>query len=704
MGHRPLSGIGPIAHPLALRRYTTLVSLVGTCCVVAVCVLVARDGVAWRHETLRFILLLTFMLIGETHTILGRHETDGANTSTPFAIAALFVFGWPEAVLMQVLACGTSGMVRRHASWRATFNTAQYAVALTAAGLIGAAGGLRTTHLAAPIPGAPTILGLIGVGGVYFAVNHLLVWQAISFWKDERLGAIVRRDLWHQLVMTGTMIIIAPLVGIITVLNPLLLPLFIPIQIAIHRSASIYREREYQSEHDPLTGLPNRALLIQRCEAALAIARRGNAKVGLALLDLDRFKEVNDTLGHLTGDELLRQVADRLAGAVRRGDTVARLGGDEFAVLLPGAPDVAAAKDLARRIGETLGEPFVLQGFTLDLEASTGVALYPDHGSDFETLLARADVAMYQAKRLRTGVATYDPMRDVNTPDRLALLHDLRRALENGDLDLHYQPKVSFGGSVVGFEALVRWNHPVRGPVSPEDFVGLAEHTGLMPRLTSYVIDRALRQLSEWWRAGMSVPVAVNMSLRDIHEPGFVSNLEQRLRAYDVPASALQLEITERVLLEDPERAIAVFSSLDELGVRLSLDDFGTGYSSLVMLRRVPVSELKIDRSFVTRLTEDGDDAVIVRSTVDLGHSLGLNVVAEGVEDAATWDRLAVLGCDVAQGWLIARALSPAAATAWLRRRMSETEAESGVPRANGAAGTVRAAISARPVTPGTLG
>jgi EAL domain-containing protein (putative c-di-GMP-specific phosphodiesterase class I) len=298
------------------------------------------------------------------------------------------------------------------------------------------------------------------------------------------------------------------------------------------------------------------------------------------------------------------------------------------------------------------------------------VAEYPRDADAFEQLLQRADVAMYQAKRSRVGISGYEAGRDQNTPDRLALLGDLRRALAGGELQLHYQPKVSFaGGQVVGFEGLVRWNHATRGPVNPEEFVQLAEQTGLMSTLTSYVVERALAQAAVWWRSGLSVPVAVNVSMRDIHAPNFVASIQEGLLRHGVPAAALQLEITERVLLQDPQRAKATLEKLDALGVNLSLDDFGTGYSSLVLLRSVPVREIKIDKSFVARLAHDAEDAAIVRSTVDLAHSLGLKVVAEGVEDEITWQRLAELGCDVAQGWLLAKALPAHEATAWLNRR-----------------------------------
>jgi EAL domain-containing protein (putative c-di-GMP-specific phosphodiesterase class I) len=338
-------------------------------------------------------------------------------------------------------------------------------------------------------------------------------------------------------------------------------------------------------------------------------------------------------------------------------------------VLLPSCPSPTRAQRIARTLVAALGSPIGLDGLTLVLEASAGVAVHPDHAMDAEGLLRRADVAMYQAKRDRSGVEVYEVTRDANTPDRLGLLGDLRRALDSGDVELHYQPKVRFDGQVAGLEALVRWVHPERGRVSPEEFITIAETSGLMPQLTEYVLDTALAQIARWRRMGLDVPVAVNVSPRDVHSPGFAGAVAARLARHQVPPGSLQLEITEHVLLEDPQRAADTLNGLTGHGVKMSLDDFGTGYSSLVHLRRLPVSELKIDRSFVARLVVDSEDAEIVRCTIDLAHSLGLLVVAEGVEDDETWERLRDLHCDAVQGWLVAAAMPAEETTRWLRAR-----------------------------------
>ncbi len=432
-------------------------------------------------------------------------------------------------------------------------------------------------------------------------------------------------------------------------------------QLDAHRVRSVY-----DSLHDALTGLPNRALLADRVDQALRVARRDGGGCALLLLDLDRFKEVNDALGHHCGDALLAQIGPRLVAMLREVDTVARLGGDEFAVLLPGVDQVDAALAAATRLREALAESFVVGGLALDVEASIGVAVSGVHGDDSATLLQRADVAMYLAKERHVGVSGYDPGLDANSPQRLATLGELKRALEHGGLILHYQPKVSLStGQLCGVEALVRWAHPDRGTVPPDEFIPLAEHTGLIGPLTEYVLNMALAQTREWCDAGVEVPVAVNISARNLSDgrlPAMVSDL---LRRHRIPARLLLLEVTESAIMAEPERARALLTQLDDLGVRIAVDDFGAGYTSLAQLKSLPVSELKVDRSFVSTVETDASNALIVQSIVDLGHNLGLAVVAEGVETRGALDLLAGFGCDVAQGYHLSRPLAPAAFLAW---------------------------------------
>jgi diguanylate cyclase (GGDEF)-like protein len=438
--------------------------------------------------------------------------------------------------------------------------------------------------------------------------------------------------------------------------------------------AGASRRLSHQALHDALTDLPNRTLLYRRTQKAIAAAQRGDGLVALLLIDLDRFKEVNDTLGHDHGDELLVEVAGRLRGALRRGDTLARLGGDEFAVLLCDLPDRSAVGDLAGRLIDALRRPFALRGVAVELEASIGVALCPDHGADVNTLVQRADVAMYDAKRSKASIATYSPERDPYSADRLSLLAELRRALNGNELVLHYQPKVAVdGGAVIGVEALVRWQHPERGLLAPGEFVPLAERTGTVAELTRWVLDAALVQSRAWRDAGLDLPVAINLAAANIVDTTLPDAVAAALERHGVPGDRLECEISEDTVMADPVRAMDVLGRLRAMGLRLSLDDFGTGHSSLAYLKRLPLDEVKIDRSFVLGMTEDENDAVIVRSTIDLARNLGLDVVAEGVENEAILRDLGDLHCDVAQGFHLSRPLPAADLEAWLEVRAAAT-------------------------------
>ncbi|GAA2751742.1 hypothetical protein GCM10010440_65180 [Kitasatospora cinereorecta] len=493
-----------------------------------------------------------------------------------------------------------------------------------------------------------------------------------------------------------------PLAVLVYRYEPELLPLFaVPLAVLV-AAWRIARDRARDQLTDPLTDLPNRqALLLATQEALGRHEGETGYSVGLILLDLDRFRSLNDALGHTAGDRLLVHIARRLHRALRAGTShprdaadelaaalpppsqrgerpvVARLGGDEFAVLLPGVGSTEVLERVAKALIAELAAPIRLDGLLLVLEASAGVCVYPTHAQDAESLLRRADVAMGHAQRSRSGVERYDEARDVDTPYRIGLLGDLRRALELAEVQLHYQPKVAFDGRVVGLEALVRWKRAGQGQVPPDEFISLAESSGLMPRLTDYVLEAAVGQLALWRAQGLMVPVAVNVSPRDVLNPGFASRVAGHLKRHQVPADALQLEITERLLLDDSRRAADTLAELRRYGVRMSLDDFGTGHSSLVRLRSLPVGELKIDRSFVSRMVADDHDAAVVRCSVELAHSLGLTVVAEGVEDDETWERLQLMGVDAVQGWLVSAALPADQATAWLlvhRTEMPQVE------------------------------
>jgi diguanylate cyclase (GGDEF)-like protein len=414
---------------------------------------------------------------------------------------------------------------------------------------------------------------------------------------------------------------------------------------------------------DSLTGLPNRRMLADRLERAIADSENLGTTVGLALLDVDRFKDINDSLGHDRGDELLEQIAQRLRDALREEDVVARLGGDEFAILFPDVRSVADAEATARRVRQLFVPPFTLGDLALHVDTSIGVACLPDHAEDGSSLMRMADVAMYTAKTHRLGVSVYSPEEDDSSPARLVLLGDLHRALSVDDeLQLHYQPKIDLRtGRTIGLEALMRWRHPMRGMLPPDLFVPLAEQSGLIHDLTRYALRTCVAQLAAWSADGDPVPVAVNLSAHDVTSHAVVDVIEELLARHDVPAALLEVEITETALVSDPSRVVPVLTRLGELGVRVSIDDFGIGNTSISQLRDLPVHGLKIDRLFVADLshTDREGSEVIVKAMVDLAHSFGLQVVAEGVEDEQVVEVLRRLTVDQAQGYLYSPAVPP---------------------------------------------
>jgi diguanylate cyclase (GGDEF)-like protein len=418
---------------------------------------------------------------------------------------------------------------------------------------------------------------------------------------------------------------------------------------------------EFMALHDSLTGLPGRALYADRVEAALAASGRMGTDVALVVVDLDRFKEVNDTLGHRNGDELLRMIAARMHQALRPGDTVARLGGDEFGVVLPGAR-AETVEMILRRLQVAVEQEAELGGVAVSIEASMGYAMWPADADNADSLVQRADLALYAAKTARAAIVRYHAGIDEFDPKRLGLIAELRRGIGAGDLVLHYQPKIdSASGNVVAFEALVRWMHPTRGMVPPNDFIPIAESTGLIGPLTHWVLDTALAQLAEWSRSQPELSMAVNISARNLRDdlPGWVLN---RVAAHGVRPSQVVLEITETSFAADPVRATALLEELSAAGVKVSLDDFGQGYTSLGSLGHLPVCELKIDRGFVLAMGTSAEDRAIVASVIELGHQLGLTVVAEGVETEAVRADLCSLGCDTMQGFLFSPPVPAAAA------------------------------------------
>jgi len=426
--------------------------------------------------------------------------------------------------------------------------------------------------------------------------------------------------------------------------------------VELNHSIEVIQHNAY---FDRLTDLPNRNLLCDRLAQAMLVAGRENKSAALILLGLDRFKDINNALGHQAGDHLLQQIGPRLQKLLRQSDTVARLGGDEFAVLMATKTPAQGAMEVARKITKAMEEPFVVGDLQLHVEASLGIAVFPDHGADVDTLIKRADAAMGAAKESRSGYTLYSAHQDKSSTDRLKLFADLRRAITEDRLFLVYQPKIDLQtGCFTGVEALVRWQHPSYGILPPDQFIPLAEQTGLIAPLTELVLQKALSQSHAWQRAGVEINMAVNLSRRNLQNQELPDLIARRLEACEVSPASLTLEITETTVMAAPERAMEVLSRLKKMGLRLSLDDFGTGYSSLAYLKKLPVDELKIDKSFVMTMHAKEEDVAIVRMIIELAHVLGLKVVAEGVETQESLDRLLALGCDLAQGYYISQPIS----------------------------------------------
>ncbi len=438
---------------------------------------------------------------------------------------------------------------------------------------------------------------------------------------------------------------------------------------------------------DPLTQLPNRALCNDRLDQAIAAAERNETPVAVLLMDLDHFKYVNDTLGHPIGDRILCAVTARLEEVLkRRTDTVARLGGDEFAIVLPG-DDAIAAEGVAKAILQSLEMPIIPEGHHLDIRASIGIAVYPQHGRERSVLLRHADVAMYAAKRNRLGYVLWNDTHDEYSRERLVVMNDLRRAIEHEELRLVYQPRMAIQGPCeLHAEALVRWQHPVRGLVAPSEFIPFAEQTGNIRAVTQWVLARVIAQCADWRRDGLPMNVSINISAHDLMDTELPDRFAALLQSHGCAAKWITLEVTESAILDDPAHGIRSLERLSALGCRLAIDDYGTGYSSLAYLRRLPVHELKLDKSLIVGMRANASEALIVRSTIDLAHNLGLSVVAEGVEDEATLESLRSLGCDVIQGFLLSRPLeagelvSWVADSAWSRAMRKRTSLRQAVP------------------------
>jgi diguanylate cyclase (GGDEF)-like protein len=618
-----------------------------------------------------FWSLAILAILAEVLDVAVRRDAAGRGDvplSPIFGLALLAALGLAAAVTARALASVAGALRRRAAPSKMAVDLGRETLALAAAaGALGVLGGPSIVADA----WSGMVVAIAGAAGAMVLARRLV--DAGSALVEGRSSLTALRQAARDVPAETALLAFVPPLVLIAARAPMLLPLLaLPITAAaraanessenaalMERLRHEAADRRRQALHDSLTGLPNRTLFGDRVHQAVTGAGRGGERCAVLIMDIDHFKEVNETLGHHNGDVLLQQAAGRLTRALRASDTVARLGGDEFAVLLPRVEDARAAARAAEKVMRSLEEPVVLETMSVDVGSSIGIALFPDHGTDAETLMQRADVAMYAAKQLHRGYQLYESEQDKHTADRLALAGELRHALDEDEFVLVFQPKARLDdGGVAGVEALVRWANPRRGELGPHDFIPLAEHTGLIRPLTFHVLDRALRQCRRWHDQDRGVHVAVNLSAHSLLDAAFATHVARLLSEWNVSPAWLELEITESSIMIDPYRALQVLENLNNMGVRLAIDDYGTGYSSLAYLRQLPVNAIKIDKSFVMGMTSSNNDAVIVRSTIDLARNLGLEVVAEGVETRAIWDRLAELSCDVAQGFFLARPMT----------------------------------------------
>jgi diguanylate cyclase (GGDEF)-like protein len=666
--------------------YMTGIIVLGTAVLVmAMFLLVMLKDLQQILQTPVFWVIAVLVVLGDIFPILapGRNLQEAPKASVTFSFAALIVWGMPAAVVMRTASVLLAYLGRRKAPHRAAFNAASANLALFAAGWVLFEFGDHSMpdYKWIVTKGHGHVVQILIAGAALFAVNYLVIGIAIALHSREPIGKTLRAGLPYQALVSVVLVASAPLVAVIIKTNYALMVVLFAIPLAAtYIRAAISVQREHQAQHDELTGLANRKTMMQHLDATLTKALPSDTKVGFLLLDLDRgLKEVNDTLGHAVGDRLLRLVANRLTHSVRPGDLVARLGGDEFAVLLPSIKEASAAREVAARLRAAVAEPIRLEGLSFVIEVSIGIAMFPDDAPHGETLVQRADVAMYLAKQRRSGAERYVADLDRNSPARLALFGELRRGLDRGELELHYQPILKVAGRrTVGMEALIRWRHPVRGMMTPGEFIPQVQQSYLMREVTAFVIDAALTQAALWRQSGLEVRISLNVSGRDLLGNVLVDLVQEGLARHRVPAEALLLEIDERVLTSEPAHAAATAEALAELGVGLSLDDFGTGYSSLVRLRRLGVSEVKIDSSFVGRLLESPEDEVVVKSIVDLAAALGIRSVAEGVESADVANALLAMGCEAGQGWYYGKPMNAASATVWLTENRDGAKAVKG--------------------------
>jgi diguanylate cyclase (GGDEF)-like protein len=656
---------------LSVRHYCAGIFMAG--CVALAALGSAADLGKITKQPATFAFLCIAVVLGELLPVKipRRGNDEEIVLSTSFSVALLLVCGIGPALIAQGAASVIQDLWARKPFWRVRFNLGQYTLSMSAAliviRMLGAGSRIGSSH---PFTAAQLPAVLLGAAA-FFIVNVGIVGIAVARYQDVPIARYFRNNAFFVVVTGCVLLFLAPIVIASVAYTPFLIPLFAAPMLAIYYAGRESSKSEHAARHDALTGLKNRAAFREIVTEAIQEDQRPAC---VLLMDLDRFKEVNDTLGHRYGDLLLQQVAGRVVKQMSDGDSIARLGGDEFAIFSQ-QPSAEAALNLADAVSESLRLPFELEQFVVDAPASVGVALFPSDGNDLETLLQRADVAMYRAKENHKNVALYDEQHDHHSPAKLALRADLRTAVDTDQIVVWYQPELDLvTDQVTAVEALVRWEHPDLGVLPPNAFLDTAERTNLITRLTQRVLELALKQVSDWNDLGFDLTIAVNVSARVLGDRDFNETVADALSVAGVPPERLKLEVTESTLMVDPELAKAVLRELSLLGVGVAIDDFGTGYSSLAYLADLPVSEVKIDRTFVSRMSIGSREGIIVTSTIDLAHHLHLRAVAEGVEDLTLLARLKNLGCDMAQGYGISAPLAPDDLTRWLLNRKQSSK------------------------------
>ncbi|THV27264.1 putative bifunctional diguanylate cyclase/phosphodiesterase [Glycomyces paridis] len=658
----------PSEHPGRYYGFLAAVAVGAIVCAVAVTAEGEVPEGGWFGVPFAFWLTAALALVAELRPTRwgGLWMSPIASIYLVYVLATMVTWGFLPALIVQCGALVVLSVQISSAGWRTVFNMSQQGIALALAWLVWDALGGAGEWAGS----ASQVFAVFAAGIVWTLVSWGLVATRTALrlgggWTD--LFAQWARSEWALRV---TQIAIAPILATAAMSSWWLVAASaIPI-FSVYRILQAAADREREADHDPLTGLLNRKGFQELVDSKLIDAGETNTAVAVLILDLDRFADVNSALGHEIGDKLLVELAHRFLADKPPGKAIARLGGDEFAFVWAEIDGMTDPLECAREIRARLDAPIVLGDASVEVDGSVGIAVFPDDGQDFQTLFRHADIAMYESKQRASSFARYAPEYDHHSPERLRLLGDVRRALDHPDapgVNLFYQPQVRLAdGEVIGAEALLRYNHPERGVVNPAEIIETAEHSSVMRMLTERVVDIALRQLRSWNETGYDLRMAVNVSVRDLQSPEFTDFLTERIDAYGVNASKLQLEITESALMADPRRVVVNVQRLSDLGVGISLDDFGTGFSSMQHLRRLPVTEIKIDKSFVTNLVDDPDNAAIVSTTIDLGRALDVEVVAEGVEDEAVRKQLEGWGCHAGQGWHFAKPMSPDAFERWM--------------------------------------